>query len=134
VQFFVRWLMSYNVDTWKTKELVDLVIPVASLFKHERSDWHPRKERHDDGSFTFSVMEESYINGTIEIVDHCDFLRVTYIQASGEGSGTALRWIIEPALADGRGKLVASRVWEGGDSIDRLTVIDGVVSSEPIEI
>jgi hypothetical protein len=125
--------MSYNVDTWKTKELVDLVIPVASLFKHARSDWHPRKERHDDGSFTFSIME-AYINGTIEIVDHCEFLRVTYIQASGEGSGTALHWIIEPALADSRGKLVASRVWEGGDSIDRLTVIDGVVSSDPIEI
>lgn len=126
--------MSYNVDTWKTKELVDLVIPVASLFKHERSDWHPRKEHHDDGSITFSIMECCNVNGTIGIVDHCEFLRVTYIQASGEGSGRALYWIIEPALADSRGKLVASRVWEGGDSIDRLTVIDGVVSSEPIEI
>jgi hypothetical protein len=126
--------MSYNVDTWKTKELVDLVIPVASLFKHERRDWHPRKERHDDGSVSFIVMEGCYIDGTIDIVDHCEMLRVTHIQASGEGSGTALHWIIEPALADSRGKLVASRVWEGGDSIDRLTVIDGVVSSEPIEI
>lgn len=126
--------MSYNVDNWKTKELVDLVIPVLSLFQHERRDWHPRKERHDDGSFSFIVMEGCYINGTIDLVDHCEMLRVTHIQASGEGSGTALHWIIEPALADSRGKLVASRVWEGGDSIDRLTVIDGVVSSEPIEI
>ena len=126
--------MSYNVDNWRTKELVDLVIPVSSLFKHQRKDWHPKKERHKDGSFSFIVIGESYISGTIELVDNCEMLRVTHIQASGVGSGTALDWIIEPALADSRGKLVASRVWRGGDSIDRLTAIDGVVSSEPIEI
>ena len=121
--------MSYNVDTWKTKELVDLVIPVASLFKHERKDWHPKRDNHDDGTVTFSVTECN-ITGTID----GDALRVASIEAYGEGSGTALHWIIEPALEDSRGKLVALRVWEGGDSIDRLTVVDGVVSSEPVEL
>jgi hypothetical protein len=61
-------------------------------------------------------------------------LIVDSIIASGEGSGTALSWIIEPALADSTGKLVAVRVWEGGDSIDRLTVVDGVVTTEQIEL
>jgi hypothetical protein len=122
--------MSYNVDRWKTKEIVDLVIPVASLFKHEREDWHPERDDGEDGTVTFRIMEACQITGTIEE----DQLRVSSIEAYGEGSGTALHWIIEPALADSRGKLVASRVWEGGDSIDRLTVMDGVVSSEPIEL
>lgn len=122
--------MSYNVDTWKTKELVDLVIPIASLFKHNRKDWHPKRENHDDGTVTFSIMESCNIHGMWDD----GYLRVSSIEMYGEGSGTALYWIIEPALADSRGKLVASRVWEGGDLIDRLTVIDGNVSSEQIEI
>lgn len=121
--------MSYNVDAWKTKELVDLVIPVESLFKHERGDWHPGREDNADGTTTFSI-NSSQITGKID----GDVLRVSSIKVFGECSGTALRWIIEPALADSRGKLVATRIWEGGDAIDRLTVIDGVVSSEPIEI
>ncbi len=122
--------MSYNVDTWKTKELVGLKIPVASLFQHERSDWHPSRENHEGGSVTFSIADGCHINGTVE----GEMLLVTSIEAYGEGSGTALSWIIEPALLDSKGKLIASRVWEGGDYIDRLTVVDGKVTSESIEI
>ncbi len=121
--------MSYNVTAWKTKELSNLEIPVASLYKHERSDWHPNRKDRNDGTTVFRVIEAS-ITGTID----GDWLRVSDIDASGEGSGVALKWIIEPALADSRGRLVAARIWEGGDSIDRLTVIDGLVSTEPIEI
>jgi hypothetical protein len=122
--------MSYNCDTWKTKELVDLRIPVASLFKHSRTDWYPEREDNDDGSVCFRIMEGSQITGRIE----GDWLLVSSIEAYGEGSGTALHWIIEPALADSKGKLVASRVWEGGDSIDCLIVEDGNVRSEAVEL
>jgi len=122
--------MSYNCDTWKTKELVDLRIPVASLFKHGRTDWHPERKNHDDGTVTFVVMDGSEIHGTID----GEVLIVDSITATGEGSGTALSWIIEPALADSTGKLVAVRVWECGDYIDRLSVVDGVVTADPIEL
>jgi len=122
--------MSYNCDTWTTKELVDLRIPVASLFKHERKDWHPTRTNNDNGTVCVSVMEGSQIVGRIE----GDWLLVASIKASGEGSGTALNWIIEPALAKSTGKLVAVRVWEGGDSIDRLIVEDGRVRSESVEL
>lgn len=122
--------MSYNVDTWKTKELVDLRIPVASLFKHERKDWHPKRTNNDNGTVTFSVMEGSEVRGTIE----GDTLIVDSITAYGEGSGTALHYIFQPALEDSTGKLVASRVWAGGDSIDVLIVEDGKIESTPIEI
>ena len=122
--------MSYNCDTWKTKELVDLRIPVDSLFKHERADWHPTKKDADDGSVSFSIMDGSRIVGRIE----GGLLWVSSIESCGEGSGTALHWIIEPALADSSGKLVAVRVWEGGDSIDCLIVSDGNVRSEAVEL
>lgn len=79
------------------------------------------KELHDEGVAICGQMDG-------------DMLLVSSIKAYGEGSGTALNWIIEPALQDSTGKLVAVRVWEGGDSIDRLIVDDGDVSSEPIEL
>lgn len=125
--------MSYNVDTWKTKELVDLRIPVASLYKSERKDWHPKQINHGAGlgRVLFQVFNDSSsIGGQIA----GDVLHVTHIVAHGEGSGSALRLIIEPALADSTGKLVASRVWEGGDSIDVLTVVDGVLTVEEIDV
>mgnify|MGYP001581279578 CR=1 FL=1 len=36
--------MSYNIDTWKTKRLENLVIPMGAFFIHERKDWHPKVE------------------------------------------------------------------------------------------
>ena len=123
--------MSYNVDTWKTKELAGLKIPVASLFKSDRADWHPQNINHDDGSMTFAVFNDTaFIKGTVAN----GILTVSEIVAHGEGSGSACHYIIEPALADSTGKLVAVRVWECGDSIDRLTVEDGKVTSEAIEL
>lgn len=122
--------MSYNIDNWKTKELVDLQIPVASLFKNSRRDWHPQRTNNDDGSVEYRIMETNVIKGTI----NDDILFVSSIVCIGEGSGTAMNLILEPALSDSTGRLVASCVWEGGDSINRLTVDDGLVTWEEIEI
>lgn len=128
----------YDISTWKTKELDNLSIPMASLFKPDRIAWKPTKSRYDNGSFLFlfELAGKCYIKGTIDTAyaDKGAILRVSDIHVSGECSGTVLRWVIEPALVDSRGKLVASLVWEGGHSIDRLTVIDGVVSLRKIEI
>lgn len=122
--------MSYNCDTWKTKELKDLRIPIASLFKHDREDWHPERINDDDGTVEFRIMDGVFVRGTID----GDYVAVSMIECSGEGSGTGMHWILEPALKDSTGKLIASCVWEGGDSINRITVDDGLVSWEDIEI
>jgi hypothetical protein len=121
--------MSYNTDTWKTKELVNLVIPISSLFKHERTDWHPGREDKPDRKAYFTIIDSEIVG-----ITDGDFLHVTDISICGEGSGTAWNWIVEPALKESTGRLVAVRVWEGGDSIDRLTVIDGVVTSENVDL
>lgn len=122
--------MSYNVDTWKTKELVNLRIPVVHLFEHPRKDWHPKLVDNNDGTVTFSISDQVLISGKMDN----DTLVVSEIKASGECSGIALHWIIEPALRHSTGKLVANRVWEGGDYIDKLVCVNGDVSWVPIEI
>ena len=121
--------MSYNCDTFKVKKLENLRIPVVSLYKHERQDYHPTREDLDDGKVLFHNLETTMIGKIEDDVFICE-----KIDCSGEGSGTVMAWILEPALKDSTGELVVSRVLEGGDSIDKLTVKDGVVSWEDIEI
>lgn len=123
--------MSYNCDTWKIKKLENLRIPVASLYKHPRKDWHPQKEQQEDGSVRFEIAESVQITGK---VDADGILHVVGIRVEGEGSGTAMRWIIEPALAESKGELIASCVWERGDSINQIIVKDGAVNWRDIEI
>ena len=123
--------MSYNCSKWKIKKLKNLTVPVASLFKHPRQDWHPKKKTLKDGSVCFEIADSVLITGTID--DAC-ILHVLDIQVEGEGSGTAMNWIIEPALTESTGELTASCIWEGGDSINQLILKNGVVSWRDIEI
>jgi hypothetical protein len=122
--------MSYNCDTWKTKELRDLRLPISSLFKHGRQDWHPKRINNDDGTVEFRIMEGVFVRGTID----GNVLDVSAIACHGEGSGTAMNWILEPALNDSTGRMVASCVWEGGDSVNRIIVENGSVSWVDVEI
>lgn len=121
--------MSYNITAFKVKELDGLVIPVASLYKCERSDWHPDRVNNGDGSTTFTICETE-LRGTIR----GDFFFVDKLDCCGEGSGTAMNWVLEPAFADSTGRLVAVCVWEGGDDITRLVVDGGSVSWQGVEL
>jgi len=122
--------MSYNISYWKPKVLIDLKIPVASLCKHPRTDWHPEAEELMDNIVRFHLFgEESYIIGSVTD----GVISVSEIELAGEGSGTVMSWILKPALKDSKGKLIVTRVWEDGDSIDRLTVIDGVITEKEID-
>jgi len=122
--------MAYNVTNWETKELDNLRIPVADFSAHVCSGWFPETTNNDDGSIKIALMGGIFVKGIIE----GEFISVSSITASGEGSGNALIEIIQPALEKSTGKLVAIRVWEGGDSIDKLTAIDGEVKTEQVEL
>lgn len=121
--------MSYNCDMWKTKLINNFKIPIASLYKHHRDDWHPERINNDDGSVIFEIGETK-LHGIIEN----EWLVVKSIKCTGEGSGTAMDFILEPAFEDSVGELIASLIWEKGDTINELTVKDGKVSWENIEI
>lgn len=119
--------MGTNIMSWKTKRLENLRIPVSALFEHEREDWHPEWITRD-GTTTFTVME-STIAGTVQ----GGVLEVEEIDICGEGSGTALAWILEPALRKSTGHLLAVCVWEDGE-IAEITAADGAVTSETVDL
>jgi hypothetical protein len=121
--------MSHNIDTFKLKKLENFSFPIKSLYKSERQDWHPRRIDNDDGAVTFASMGTE-LSGTVED----DTFHMAEISCYGEGSGTVMREMLEPAFADSKGTLIASCVWEGGDNIDRLEVVGGEVKWIDIEI
>ncbi len=119
--------MSYNCDNWKTKKLENFKIPIESLFKHH--NWYPDRTNNNDGTVTFWIME-TRLHGLI----HDGWFTVSFIDCSGEGSGTIMHETLEPAFKDSLGELEAICIWEHGDSINKIIVKDGKVSWENIEL
>ena len=121
--------MSYNIDTWKVKELDRLVIPVKALC--EGNDYFNAPELNiETGMFTINGMDGTYLNGRID----SDMFHVAEIQCRGEGSGSTYRNVLLPALEQSGGALIVACVWEGGDSLSKLIVTDGKVTEEDIEL
>lgn len=124
--------MGYNIDTWKTKSLENLIIPMSAFFKHSRTDWHP--ELHVEDAATGKAILECGCEQEIHGVLEDDKFKVTEFDMTGDGSGTFMEWILEPALSESTGYLKATLIWEGGDSIERLEVRDGQITKTPIEL
>jgi hypothetical protein len=124
--------VSYNIDTFKVKRLEDLTIPVPSLYTHLRKDLHPTKmfSKKSDSWVRFQFMESCFIEGLV--IDNA--IHVKAIDWCGEGSGNDMTEILEPALENSAGVLVASCVWAGGDSVNQLRVENGKVEWVDIEI
>ena len=129
--------MSYNIDTWKTKECTDLKILRTALYDLNadltRGRWNlkPPVVNIDDGSFVIN-SEPLYMSGFMKPND--PYFYVSKIKLSDEGSGTFYHNILLPALAQSQGKLIAVLVWEGGDSITRITVTNGTITDEEVEL
>ena len=118
--------MSYNIDTWNTKEILCLKIPLTAI-----------QEIEDTTIKIFNGGNVS-VDGPAEVFEITGKLTdgivgVESIAVCGEGSGRAWNSLIE-LLKQSTGELVAIQVWEGGDSISRLTVVSGEVREQQIEI
>ena len=134
--------MSYNIDTWKTKKLENLVIPLNALYEGVNENWKPEQPKiidwvtDENGMVAMKVEIEcgggQLIKGTI--IDKHSKLYVTEIDMSGEGSGSFMYKIFEHALKQATGELTAVCIWEGEDSITRLIVKDGVLTEERVEL
>ena len=121
--------MSYIIDTFKLKELVNIIMPVASLYKNANKDWLPHRMRNNYGTETFIILETELIGKIVK-----DMFYMEGISCRGEGSNIIMHDILIPALEESTGLLIAVCVWEGGDSITRLEVHDGVVKWFSIEL
>jgi len=122
--------MPYNIDTWRTKELENLQVPLSAFFKSDKKDWWPVRKWSDEKALTLIFCGAAEILG--DVVD--GIFHIVEIEFCGEGSGTSMWEVFEPALKESTGKLIASLVWEGGDSINKIIVRDGQVEWEDIEI
>jgi hypothetical protein len=128
--------MSYNISTFNLKKLENLQIPLRAFYKSSRKDWHPESRKNNDGSITLSGCEGGGVTGMTADGGFPGnvILAVSDICICGEGSGYFMNEILEPALKESAGFLMASCVWEGGDSINNLIVENGNVKWEDIEI
>jgi len=129
--------MSYNISTWTTKKLENFTIPLMVLYdKSIREDWRPDdptlKLEGDEIGIVIDCGEDSYIEGIYDAV--AKTIKVSDIRVHYEGSGTFFYDVLLPALEKSSGRLEAVLVWERGDSISRLKVLDGVVTREQVEL
>jgi len=121
--------MSYNCSNFKVKKIENFRIPISGLYESDDPDWYFSREDNDDGTTTFYKCETE-ISGEVDD----GILTVNSIDCSGEGSGIILGEILEPTFVASEGELIVICVWEGGDSIEKLTVKDGCVSWEGVEL
>lgn len=127
--------MSNNIESWKTKKLENLAIPLSALYGDEDAYWNPDKpeiEGIEDNEIRVSihVCEDGDITGRIRL-DNTIF--VDSIKLRGESSGHMFFYTVEPALHKSTGILEAVLIWESSD-ITRLIVHDGQVTQENIEL
>lgn len=126
--------MSYNIDTFKVKS-VTLILPkdlnMSQFAKENNVDHYDQEiEIKTDGSWSYNEGGEGLsMNGRVTEKG----LEVDDLYNSGEGSGwddDLMRMLFEKF----KGDLVASRVWEGGDSIDRITIKKGDIKVKEIDL
>lgn len=127
--------MSYNIDTFKIKKMENFVIPLAALYADEiREDWRPSRPEIINTE-TNEVELECGCEQTIRGILKDDMnLYITDLELDGDGSGSFRYECFDKALLKSKGTLEAKMVWEGGDSITHLLVIDGVIKEEEIEL
>ena len=119
----------YNITNWKPKQLNNLIISIDQLRPHIEDTLKYPEEDEDIVRFVSSALDYSIIG---KISD--DKILVSELILYGEGSGTIFHRILIPALRKSTGELEAVIVWEGGDEITRLTVKDGKVNEDLIEL
>ena len=121
--------MSYNIDTWKTKELKNLQIPLSAFFLYERKDWHPQINKTENGKTIVDFGNDEIIG-----IETNGIITVEKISISGEFSGTIYNEMLKPALEKSKGILTVITIWEGGDSIYRLEVKNGDVKDTEVDL
>ncbi len=119
--------MSYNITTWKTLNISDFSIPLASLYAAED------KQNNAHGPVVMDIDTMAVIislgEGTIVGVLKDKRLHISKINFHGEGSGTIYHELLEPALKQSTGEMEVHLIWEGGDTIETLKINNGVITT-----
>lgn len=120
--------MSYNIDTWRNKKIDNLSIPLDALHQYGWDDVRLDVKNDPTTVVAYGQSEDSIIEG--DLVDKS--VRVKTIRSRGVWSGN-FQEDIRSLLRLSTGYLEATLVWEGGDTITKLIVDDGVVTEKEID-
>ncbi len=115
--------MSYNVTGFAIKKMDNFTLPYAVVLKASEGNVNIA----DVLTFNDFPVEGMKIVGTF----NGDTLRVTDISYYGEYSGTYWNEF-EELLTQSTGTLKARIVWEGGDSVEVVTIENGVITREEL--
>ena len=123
--------MSYNIDTWKLKK-VNLILPKGfnmETFSDRAFGQIEVNSSLEDWEYNWDG-EGLGIKG--KITDKG--FEVTDLQCRGEGSGNDYYELLVPLVQKFDGHVEAGTVWEGGDTIAKITIDKDGEHSEEIEI
>jgi hypothetical protein len=137
--------MSYNIDNWKIRSL-HLELPRNFDFQA----WLATQPAALDGVEICKGSEDAHIEideaqQTWKLLIPLEFdelltgvvlsnkLVANALELMGEFSGFIYSDVLLPLFVEFKGNLDAIVVWEGGDTIDHLTIKDGVVTENEIE-
>jgi len=112
--------MSYNITDFQLIRLERFQIPISAFFMGNRNDWFPEINFDKDlDSVILSVFSDAiFLKGKIkDEVFYCEDIHIV-----DEGSGSALKYTLIPALKRSSGILEALCIWEEGDMIERLLI------------
>ena len=116
--------MSYNVTGFALKKLDSFTLPYAAVLEASEGDVNIAGDVLTFDEFYAECME---IVGTLD----GDRLIVTDLDYHGEGSGTY--WDnFEELLKQSTGTLKARIVWEGGDTVEVVTIENGTITREEL--
>jgi hypothetical protein len=120
-------LMPYNISNWKTKRLENFCIDWDALFAFPDLDI---LGAGPNGGIRIGGFSEGFC---LEGKQDDSRLIVSKIESWGEYSGTSFEALLK-LLEYSSGTMEAVLVWEGGDSIQRLVVIDSEWELSEIEL
>ena len=85
--------MSYNITSWKTKKLDDLIVPLKAFYESKNDNWHPSLPEiiNADGDVELSCGCEQTIKGKLKD----GMLIITEFEMTGEGSGRFKDFILK---------------------------------------
>jgi len=124
--------MSYNIDTFKLKK-VRLILPLNIKF-NKYAEWLDEKGAIANlADATWAVNEDGEgfeMRGNVTKQG----LEVVGVSCWGEGSGHVYEDVLLPLFKDYKGDLEAICIWEGGDSITKLSIKNGVVTEKEVDL
>jgi hypothetical protein len=141
--------MSYNITKWKIREL-HLELPLTFDFQHWLTTQPDRTEKgYENVGKRWCLEEREPIAVQVNLTAQTWKLDILGNELSGDivedrlmtlamedwtgdCSGHLYSDILLPLFKNFEGTLVALVVWEGGDTVANLSIVDGVVSEEKL--